>query len=129
MGRRHRAQEPPQWGPRPPQAPPPGNHYQPAPAGWGPPPQPPSKKKHRVFLWVFLAIQVVFLVWVILGITQGSGTPEQCRGRTGDDLDLCNSASDAGTAIGVGLVIAVWAAVDVILGITYAIYRLATRRA
>ncbi|MGW8795241.1 hypothetical protein ACWGND_32620 [Streptomyces althioticus] len=129
MGRRHRAQEPPQWGPRPPQAPPPGNYYQPAPAGWGPPPQPPPRRKHRVFLWVFLAIQVVFLVWVIWGITQGSGTPEQCRGRTGDDLDLCNSASDAGTAIGVGLVIAVWAAVDVILGITYAIYRLATRRA
>ncbi|MFF5341831.1 hypothetical protein ACFY4H_14085 [Streptomyces althioticus] len=129
MGRRHRAQEPPRWGPRPPQAPPPGNYGRPAPAGWGPPPQPPPRRKHRVFLWVFLAIQVVFLVWVIWGITQGSGTPEQCRGRTGDDLDLCNSASDAGTAIGVGLVIAVWAAVDVILGITYGIYRLATRRA
>ncbi|MDT3727808.1 hypothetical protein ROS62_24185 [Streptomyces sp. DSM 41972] len=128
MDRRHRAQEPPQRGPRPPQAPPPGNYCQPAPAGWGPPPQPPPKKKHRVFLWVFLAIQVVFLIWVIWGIAQGSGTPEQCRGRTGDDLDLCNSASDAGTAIGVWLVIAVWAAVDVILGITYAIYRLAARR-
>ncbi|MFJ7102483.1 MULTISPECIES: hypothetical protein [Streptomyces] len=127
MGRRHRAQEP-QWGPRPPQAPPPGTGYQQAPAGSGPPPQPPPRKKHRVFLWIFLAIQVVFLIWVIWGIAQGGGTPEQCRGRTGDDLDLCDSASDAGTAIGVGLVIALWAAVDVILGITYGIYRLNTRR-
>lgn len=126
MGGRHGAQEP-QWGPRPPQAPPPGTDYQQAPAGSGPPPQPP-RKKHRVFLWIFLAIQAVFLIWVIWGIAQGGGTPEQCRGRTGDDLDLCDSASDAGTAIGVGLVIALWAAVDIILGTTYGIYRLTTRR-
>ncbi|MFD5588301.1 hypothetical protein ACFWII_31425 [Streptomyces sp. NPDC127063] len=71
----------------------------------------------------------MFLVWVITGATSGSGTPEDCRGLTGDDLRLCEDAGDAGTAIGVGLVIALWAAVDVILGFTYVVYRLASRRA
>ncbi|MEU3896409.1 hypothetical protein [Streptomyces sp. NPDC045251] len=42
---------------------------------------------------------------------------------------MCEDASDAGTAIGVGLVIALWAAVDVILGLTYIVFRLARRRA
>ncbi|MFE9849069.1 hypothetical protein ACFYPN_09675 [Streptomyces sp. NPDC005576] len=35
---------------------------------------------------------------------------------------------DAGTAIGVGLVIAVWVAVDIILGITYGVCRLTRRQ-
>ena len=81
-----------------------------------------------MFLWVFLAVQILFLVWVIWGASTASGTPEACRGRTGDDLRLCNDASDVGTTIGVGLVIALWAAVDVILGFTYLVYRHASRR-
>lgn len=135
MGRRHRAQEPP-WGPRRP--PEPGS----SPDGWAalppsgrPPggphhePRPAPKKRRRVFLWIFLAVQVLFLVWVITGAASGSGTPEDCRGLTGDDLRLCEDAGDAGTVIGVGLVIGLWAAVDVILGFTYVVYRLASRRA
>ncbi|MFD3939116.1 hypothetical protein ACFWSF_09270 [Streptomyces sp. NPDC058611] len=47
---------------------------------------------------------------------------------TGDALRLCQDAGDVGTAIGVGLIIALWAAVDVILGITYAVYRLSRRQ-
>ena len=38
-----------------------------------------------------------------------------------------NDAGNAGKAIGVGLVIVFWMVVDVILGITYGVYRLATR--
>jgi hypothetical protein len=71
----------------------------------------------------------LFLIWVIAGAATASGTPEECRGRTGDSLKLCEDASDVGTTIGVGLVIALWAAVDVILGFTYVVYRLANRRA
>ncbi|MEU6540808.1 hypothetical protein [Streptomyces sp. NPDC047000] len=82
-----------------------------------------------MFLWLFLAIQALFLIWVIAGAATGSGTPEDCQGLTGDELDLCNDASNVGTTIGVGLVIALWAAVDVILGFSYVVYRLASRRA
>jgi hypothetical protein len=38
-------------------------------------------------------------------------------------------AKDAGTAIGAGLVIALWVAADLILGISHGIYRLARRSA
>lgn len=136
MGRRDRAQEPQSWGPRNPQGstPPPG--ARPAPPQ-GPPPSgyrqtgttSEPKKRRRIFLWLFLAVQVLFLVWVVMGTASGSGTSDECRGLTGDDLKLCDDAGDVGTAIGVGLVIALWAAVDVVLGFTYLIYRLAGRRA
>ncbi|MDR6976851.1 hypothetical protein J2X68_003544 [Streptomyces sp. 3330] len=135
MGREHGAQEPQSWDPREPQTPPR------PPDGWAAPPQghpagsphqdgpPRPKKRHRVFLWIFLAIQILFLIWVITGAASGSGTPEDCRGLTGDNLKLCEDADDVGTTIGVGLIIGLWAAVDVILGFTYVVYRLATRRA
>ncbi len=54
--------------------------------------------------------------------------PAGCRGLTGGDLTLCVDADDAGTAIGVGLVVALWAATDIILGFTYLVFRLARRR-
>ncbi|MFF3333721.1 hypothetical protein ACFYWX_29935 [Streptomyces sp. NPDC002888] len=134
MGRQHRVQGPQSWDPR--------NRQGSAspPDAWPAPPQePPSsprqgattpqpKKRRRVFLWLFLAVQIVFLIWVITGAASGSGTPEECRGMTGDDLKLCEDAGDVGTTIGVGLIVGLWAAVDVILGFTYVVYRLATRR-
>jgi hypothetical protein len=79
-------------------------------------------------LWIFLAVQILFLIWVITGIASGSGTPEECRGLTGDNLELCKDASDVGTTIGVGLIVAFWVAADFILGLTYLIYRLANRQ-
>lgn len=91
-----------------------------------PPPQAGRKKKRRVFMWVFLAIQAIFLLWIITGAASGAGNPDDCGTL---DAELCNSASDAGTAIGVFLIIVLWAVVDFILGVTYAIYRLARRPA
>ncbi|MEU3052296.1 hypothetical protein [Streptomyces griseus] len=100
------------------------NPVPPAPEG----PQPaPAKKRRRVFLWFFLAVQVLFVIWMITGVNSASGA-EDCGGLTGDALQLCRDGNDVGTAIGVGLIIALWAAVDVILGITYGVYRLARRR-
>ncbi|MFE6766450.1 hypothetical protein [Streptomyces sp. NPDC057689] len=100
---------------------------------WGPPgeAQPPvsgpARKHHRIFLWVFLAVQALFLVWIIVGA--GSNDDSSCKGMTGDALRTCQDAGDAGTVIGVGLLIGLWVAVDLILGITYGVYRLARRRA
>jgi hypothetical protein len=135
MARHDRAQERQPWGPRNSQ------DSAPAPNAWSAPPQgsPPSspyqgqtpsrpKKRRRVFLWIFLAIQILFLIWVVSGAAGSSGAPEGCRGLTGDDLKLCEDANDVGTAIGMGVIISLWVAVDVILGFTYLVYRLATRR-
>ncbi|MGC0205101.1 MULTISPECIES: hypothetical protein [Streptomyces] len=72
-------------------------------------------------------MQILFLIWVITGAATSSGTPEECRGLTGDNLELCEDANDLGTTIGVGLIVAFWVAADFILALTYAIYRLASR--
>ncbi|MFI1481433.1 hypothetical protein [Streptomyces sp. NPDC020747] len=118
MGKQHRAQEPQSWGPRNSQGP------APPPNAWSAPPEgPPSnspyqgettsrpKKRRRVFLWIFLIVQILFLIWVITGAASGSGTPDECRGLTGDNLQVCEDANDIGTTIGVGLIIGLWAAV------------------
>lgn len=84
----------------------------------------PVKKKRRIFLWFFLAIQVLFIIWIIAGASSGSGQPDDCGTLS---AETCNTASDAGTAIGVFLVIVFWMIVDFLLGVGYAIYRLAKR--
>ena len=87
--------------------------------------EPQVKKKRRVFLCVFLAVQVLFLAWVISGAASGAGQPSDCGTLS---ASTCNTASDAGTAIGVGVLIVLWFFVDAFLGIVYGVYRLASRR-
>lgn len=125
------------WGPRNPEAQASPSHPWPVQPQGVPPGRSPyqseaatplPRKRHRVFFWVFLAVQILFLIWVIAGAASGHGTPESCQGRTGARLQLCNDASDVGTTIGVGLIIGLWVAVDFILGITYLIYRVASRQ-
>ncbi|WP_163016401.1 hypothetical protein [Streptomyces sp. Tu 4128] len=65
---------------------------------------------------------------MITGAASGSGASAECRGLTGDDLEVCEDASGAGTTIGVALIVALWAAIDIILGFTYVVIRLARRR-
>lgn len=97
----------------------------------------PKPKKKRVFMWTFLAIQVIFLIWVITGIASGHGTGssahqqalQYCAGDGWQGLfksysdcvthygNGLNTAGEAGTAIGVGLIVVLWVVVDVILGI------------
>ncbi|GAA2332636.1 hypothetical protein OKJ48_30095 [Streptomyces kunmingensis] len=73
-------------------------------------------------MWFFLAVQAVFLLWIVLGAR--SGGPSDCGTL---DAQTCNDAANAGTAVGVGLIIVLWTVVDIILGITYAVVRLARR--
>src|SRR4051812_20235928 len=82
------------------------------------------KKKRRVFFWVFLAIQLIFVIWLIGGIASAGGTPTDCGSL---DAQTCNDAQSVGTGIGVFLIVILWMAVDFIVGITYAIYRMARR--
>jgi hypothetical protein len=108
---------------------------------------PPRRRKHRVFLWVFLAIQVLFVIWIIAGLASKPSGPtaaqqaaQYCSNGGWSPLfksysdcvqhygGALNDAANTGKGIGVALIIALWVAVDVILGIGYGVYRLATRR-
>jgi hypothetical protein len=82
------------------------------------------RKKRRIFMWVFLAVQALFLIWVIAGASGASGTPDDCGTL---DAALCNDVQSVGTGIGIALVIVLWVAVDFIMGVSYAIFRLARR--
>lgn len=107
------------------------------------------KRRKRVFMWVFLAIQAIFLIWLITGLasTSGSGadahaqavqycadpsnwqylfkSQADCITHYGNGL---NDASDLGKGIGAGLVIGLWVATDVILGIGRLVVVLARRK-
>jgi hypothetical protein len=103
-------------------------------------------KRHRVFLWVFLAIQAAFLIWVITGAASkgpatGAQVAQLCNNHAWYPLyssqaacvqnsgALLADASDVGKTIGVGLIVVVWVVVDFLVALTYGIYRLARRSA
>lgn len=114
-------------------APPPGQPYVPYTLTTGAPP----RKRRRVFPWVFLAIQVLFVIWVVAGAASGgsihSDAAAYCHAHPNQYISFSQCVSDygggakVGAAIGVGLVVVLWAVVDIILGISYGIYRLARR--
>ena len=83
-----------------------------------------TKKKRRVFLWFFLAIQLLFLIWIIAGVGGSSGSAEDCGTL---DQATCDAAEDVGTGLGVALIIGLWMVVDFFLAVIYGIYRLAKR--
>ena len=107
------------------------------------------RRKRRVFLWVFLAIQALFLIWIITGVagTSHSGTDAHAQAVTwcADSThwqyiyksqadcvthygNALNGASDVGKSLGVGLIVVFWVVADFFLGLGYGIYRLASRR-
>lgn len=100
-------------------------------AGSTPPPPPPAaslaiqpKKKKRVFLWVFMAVQLIFIVWIFAGAS-GGATGTDCGAL---DQESCDAASAVGTGIGVFFVVVLWMIVDFLMAVIYGVYRLATRR-
>lgn len=82
----------------------------------------PKRQRHRVFWIFFLVVQAVFLVWIIAGAHSGAHT--SCSGLSSSD---CTNAHEVGNTIAVGVIIFLWAAVDLILGVTYGLYRLVKR--
>jgi hypothetical protein len=80
----------------------------------------PKRKKRRIFRWVFLAIQALFIIWIISGV---SGASDNCAGETGQALEACQAGTAVGGTIGVFMIVFLWLAVDVILGVGYLIFR------
>ena len=77
-----------------------------------------------MFFWIFMLVQLLFIVWIIAGIAGAGGTPDDCGSL---DSETCNDAEDIGTGIGVFLVFIFWVIVDFLLAVCYGIYRLAKR--
>ena len=123
--------------------------YQP-PQQYAPQPQhapPPRPGKRRVFLWAFLAVQALFIVWIIAGLASHPAGPtaaqqaaQQCANggwyplfKSQADCQVhfahgLNEASTVGKGIGAALIIVFWMVTDFFLGLGYGIYRLASRR-
>jgi hypothetical protein len=136
--------------------PPPPRQYAPAVPRWQD--QPPAyrpayvaaapvRKKRRVFLWVFLAVQAAFIIWIIAGLASHPAGPtaaqqaaQQCanggwQGLFKSQADCqvhyahaLNEAGNVGKGLGVAVIVIVWIVVDFFLGLGYGIYRLASRR-
>lgn len=68
----------------------------------------------RPLTWVILAVQVLFIIWIVAGANSAS---DSCS--TDEYSDACRAGQAIGTAIGIGLVIFLWALVDVILGVVW----------
>lgn len=73
--------------------------------------------------WVVIIFNVLMLIWVVGGIAStGEGTAD-CKEEAATnqflDDELCDDAAAVGTAIGVGILIFLWAAGDIILGIIW----------
>ena len=96
-------------------------------------------KPRKVFLWVFLAIQAVFIIWLIAGTASTGGgihtsVVAQCHTQAAgmgmtqaQCVSYLGGAGKVGTSIGAALIIIVWVIVDFLVGLTYGIYRLVKR--
>ncbi len=78
--------------------------------------------RFRFFTWFILAVNLLFLIWIIAGVGGSADTP--CEGL---DPEACEAARAVGTGIGVSLIVAFWVAADVILGVLWLITRRKTR--
>lgn len=85
------------------------------------------EKKSRVFLWVFLAVQVFFLLWIIFGVSSAASVPIDCSAVSPDDCQTLHDAQDVGAGIGAVLIVTFWFFIDAFLGVGYGVYRLAKR--
>jgi hypothetical protein len=68
----------------------------------------------RPLTWVILAVQVLFVIWIIAGV---NGTSDTCP--KDQYSDACNAGEAIGAGIGIGIVIFLWALIDVILGVIW----------
>ncbi|MFE9728900.1 hypothetical protein ACFYO9_00265 [Streptomyces sp. NPDC005863] len=84
-----------------------------------PPNRPPGthgrlRRPHwRVLTWVILAFNALMLVCVVVGVNAASDGGETCAD------DACAAGNDLGTLIGTGMLIFVWMAGAVILGVIW----------
>lgn len=79
----------------------------------------PAKKKKHIFRWFFLAVQALFLIWIIAGVSS-AGDNADCGSLS---AQTCSDATAVGAGIGAALIIGLWLVVDFLLAITFLIFR------
>jgi hypothetical protein len=97
-------------------------------------------KPRKVFLWVFLAIQAAFIIWLVTGIASAGGSVHaqavaECLNGKAASMGMTQAqcvswlggAGKVGTSLGAAVIVIVWVVVDFFLGLGYGIYRLARR--
>ena len=105
---------------------------------------PKPKRQRRIFLWLFLAVQALFILLIVVTASGHTGpshkeladacynhnwwplfkSQSDCVSNYGKML---NDAGTVGKGIGTAFIIVFWCIVDIILGISYGVYKLATR--
>lgn len=70
--------------------------------------------KFRIFTWVILVINALFVAWIISGIAGNANNPSCTANAT---------ACQVGTGIGVFLILVLWIFIDFILGVLWLITR------
>ena len=89
------------------------------------------KKKKRIFMWFFLAVQFLFLIAIISAISSsGDASAAACAGQVNEFFtqEDCEAATGVGTGIGVFMIVVAWALVDFLLAVTYFVRVAASRR-
>jgi predicted anti-sigma-YlaC factor YlaD len=66
--------------------------------------------------WVVVLFNIIMLAWIIIGVSLSHKTAG-CVHQLGSKL--CTDATQAGTAIGVGILIVLWVTGDIILGMIW----------
>ena len=87
------------------------------------------KKKKRIFMWFFLAVQALFILWLVVGLTTADPAA-QCATEVFNEYytkEDCMLAAEAGTGIGAGLIFVFWLIVNTLLLMVWAVTKLARR--
>lgn len=72
----------------------------------------------RKLTWFILVVQGLFIYWIIAATASAS---DSCTGLVGDDLSICQAGTAIGAGLGIGIIIFLWVAADVILGVVWLI--------
>jgi hypothetical protein len=97
-----------------------------------------------VFLWVFLAVQAIFIIWLVAGAATHTGPTatdiaawcgngkwsplyNSYKACVADADSSLQAAANFGKGIGISLIVIFWVIADFLLAVTYGIYRLARR--
>jgi hypothetical protein len=67
--------------------------------------------------WAIHVANLLFLIWIIAGVS--GRTSKDCAANEFLSKQDCVAASDAGTAIGVGLIVFLWFLVFVVLALVW----------
>lgn len=86
-----------------------------------PPAAPRKRRRYHVGMWLFLAVQVIFVIWIVSSGTTIDHSVTHCTGQS------CKGISESAGGVAIGLIVLFWAVVDVILGFIYLVVHLARR--